>query len=98
VSVIIFHLQNSLPNALQVIGNIGWMGVDLFFVLSGFLIGSQLLRPFAAGRQLDVTGFYLRRAYRILPAYLAVLLLYFAVPEWRERPGLAAPWKFVTFT
>lgn len=98
VSVMIFHLQTSLPNALQVIGNIGWMGVDLFFVLSGFLIGSQLLRPFAAGRKLDVTGFYIRRAYRILPAYLAVLLLYFAVPGWRERPGLAAPWKFVTFT
>jgi peptidoglycan/LPS O-acetylase OafA/YrhL len=98
VSVMIFHLQGSLPNALQWIENLGWMGVDLFFVLSGFLIGSQLLRSFVVGKPLDVRGFYLRRAYRILPAYLVVVLLYLAVPIWREKPGLPAAWKFLTFT
>jgi peptidoglycan/LPS O-acetylase OafA/YrhL len=98
VSVMVFHLQDSLPNSLHLLKSIGWMGVDLFFVLSGFLIGSQLFKPFAVGRSLDVKRFYIRRAYRILPAYLTVLLLYFAVAGWRERPGLAAPWKFLTFT
>lgn len=98
VSVMIFHLQAFLPAALAPVEDIGWMGVDLFFVLSGFLIGSQLLKPFAAGKPLDVAGFYLRRAYRILPAYLAVLLLYYLLPVWREQPGLPSAWKFLTFT
>ena len=37
----------------------GWMGVDLFFVLSRFLIGSQLLRPLARGEPLSFHHFYL---------------------------------------
>jgi peptidoglycan/LPS O-acetylase OafA/YrhL len=74
------------------------MGVDLFFVLSGFLIGSQLLKPFAHGHALRLGGFWLRRAFRILPAYLTVLALYLALPIWREQPELPAAWKFLTFT
>jgi peptidoglycan/LPS O-acetylase OafA/YrhL len=98
VAVVIFHLQSFLPHALEPVASIGWIGVDLFFTLSGFLIGSQLLKPFVRGQPLDLMGFYMRRAYRILPAYWAVLLLYFAVPAWREHPGLPHAWKFLTFT
>ncbi|CAD7386490.1 acyltransferase family protein [Xanthomonas arboricola] len=76
----------------------GWMGVDLFFVLSGFLIGTQVLRPLASGQRLDFKEFYLRRAFRILPAFLLVLVIYMAWPDFRESPGLAPWWMFVTFT
>jgi peptidoglycan/LPS O-acetylase OafA/YrhL len=79
-------------------GNYGWMGVDVFFVLSGYLIGSQLLRPYTRGNQPSLGGFYLRRAFRVLPAYLAVLLLYFVVPGFREAPGISPVWQFLTFT
>ena len=54
----------------------GWMGVDLFFVLSGFLIGGQLLRPLARGESPSLRDFYLKRAFRILPAFWVVLALY----------------------
>jgi peptidoglycan/LPS O-acetylase OafA/YrhL len=74
------------------------MGVDLFFVLSGYLIGSQLLRPYVRGSRPSIGGFYLRRAFRVLPAYLAVLLFYFAIPGFREAPGLSPAWQFLTFT
>jgi len=52
----------------------GWAGVDLFFVLSGFLIGGIILR----GGHEDgfLLGFYRRRAARLLPLYLVVLGLY----------------------
>ncbi len=86
------------PSFVRTMGRYGWMGVDLFFVLSGYLIGSQLLRPYSRGEAPSIPGFYFRRAFRILPAYLAVLLLYFAVPPFREAPGMAPAWQFLTFT
>ncbi|HWM33666.1 MAG TPA: acyltransferase family protein [Pseudolysinimonas sp.] len=65
--VILFHLS---PGA--VVG--GYIGVDLFFVVSGFIITSLLLREHAANGRISLRGFWTRRARRLLPA-LGVLLL-----------------------
>jgi peptidoglycan/LPS O-acetylase OafA/YrhL len=88
-----FHLGDHVPQALQPITQRGWIGVDLFFVLSGYLIGKQLLKA-----PPSLLAFYRNRAYRILPAYFAVLALYFLIPQWREAPGLPHLWQFLTFT
>ena len=96
--VMVFHLQNLLPELLEPLASVGWMGVDLFFVLSGYLIGLQLLRPLLADKRPSLAEFYRRRAFRILPAYLVVLALYVWVPAWRESPGLSPAWEFLTFT
>ncbi|HHQ4463514.1 TPA: acyltransferase family protein [Aeromonas veronii] len=53
---------------------IGWVGVDLFFVISGFLIGGIILDKAMAGR-FSFADFYGRRALRILPVYYFVILL-----------------------
>jgi peptidoglycan/LPS O-acetylase OafA/YrhL len=100
VVVMLYHLTifGELPEGILPVTYFGWMGVDLFFVLSGFLIGQQALRPYLAGGKLSVGEFYRRRAYRILPAYLVVLGLYFFAPWWREAPGISPLWKFLTFT
>ncbi|MBL8312071.1 MAG: acyltransferase [Burkholderiales bacterium] len=74
------------------------MGVDLFFVLSGFLIGTQVLKPLARGETFSFADFYWRRAFRTLPAYWAVLLIYLLWPNLREAPGMEPWWKFFTFT
>src|SRR6185312_1647415 len=87
-----------LPHVFFWPARYGWMGVDLFFVLSGYLIGSQLLRPYSKGAEPSLSQFYMRRAFRILPAFLAVLGLYLAVPVFREAPGLSPVWQFLTFT
>ncbi len=73
----------------------GWVGVDLFFVLSGYLIGRQLLTALARAPRLERTRFYARRALRILPAYFVVLAIYFCLPSWREAPEISPLWKFV---
>lgn len=96
--VMLFHLEPFLPASFGVVGQFGWMGVDLFFVLSGFLIGTQLLKPYLRGERASLLQFYQRRAFRILPAYLVVVFLYFTVPAWRESPHISPLWMFLTFT
>ncbi len=63
----------------------GWIGVDLFFVLSGFLITHHILRR-GGGRPLAKFGYYSSaRALRIVPSYVAVLALVIAgtIPLYR---------------
>ncbi len=76
----------------------GWMGVDLFFALSGFLIGSQVFTPLATGKRVDLIDFYLRRSFRTLPAFIVVLTIYFAWPSMRETTGMMPLWRFLTYT
>ena len=102
-AVIVFHLldfggDHTLPAWLEPIAQYGWIGVDLFFVLSGYLIGSQLLKPYARGERPGLWGFYRNRFYRILPAYLVVLAAYYWIPKWPEFDGIGSPWRYLTFT
>ncbi|ENX2605433.1 TPA: acyltransferase family protein [Neisseria gonorrhoeae] len=65
LSVIVFHIEKDwLPG--------GFLGVDIFFVISGFLMTAILLREMSGGRFFLKT-FYIRRIKRILPAFFAVL-------------------------
>ena len=54
----------------------GWLGVDVFFALSGFLIMTLLIRENRLFGRVDLSAFYIRRAFRILPVYLLLLLIY----------------------
>jgi peptidoglycan/LPS O-acetylase OafA/YrhL len=80
------------------IGKFGWIGVDLFFTLSGFLITSQLLKALLSGTSISLKDFYLRRGLRIWPSFFFVLALYLAIPEFAERKTLPPLWRFFTFT
>lgn len=53
----------------------GYVGVDVFFVISGFLISSHLLESLERDGRIDFAGFYARRIRRILPASLTVAVL-----------------------
>jgi peptidoglycan/LPS O-acetylase OafA/YrhL len=52
----------------------GFIGVDVFFVISGFLITSLLVREHDSRRRISIVGFYARRARRILPAGMIVIM------------------------
>lgn len=66
IGVIIFHLW---PKALPG----GWMGVPLFFVLSGYLITDLLIQEYDRNGRIDVLGFYKRRIKRLYPALVIML-------------------------
>jgi peptidoglycan/LPS O-acetylase OafA/YrhL len=67
----------------------GPYGVDLFFVLSGFLITTLLLEERGARGSVDLTGFYLRRARRLFPALAAMLVAYLVYNAVLGRDALA---------
>ncbi len=65
----------------------GWVGVQLFFILSGFLITTLLLREEARDGRVDLRAFWMRRILRIWPLYYMILILTFFV-----LPGLDGAW------
>ncbi|MFK5633367.1 MULTISPECIES: acyltransferase family protein [unclassified Ornithinimicrobium] len=68
IAVLLYHfLPSTLPG--------GYLGVDVFFVVSGFLITTLLLREIDATGRIDLPNFWRRRARRLLPALVAVVLV-----------------------
>ncbi len=97
--VLLFHYQLfEHPQWVVPAGRFGWTGVDLFFVLSGYLISSQLFLKMAKGNKISFQDFFIRRFFRIIPAYATVVAIYFCVPYFREWEALPPLWKFLTFT
>ncbi|MBX3198630.1 MAG: acyltransferase [Labilithrix sp.] len=65
LAVVAFHANAALTG--------GYLGVDLFFVLSGYLITSILLREVESSGRIDLRAFWVRRARRLLPALLVLM-------------------------
>jgi peptidoglycan/LPS O-acetylase OafA/YrhL len=70
------HFQNTLLHGHilhTILAELGYFGVTVFFVISGFLITSLLMKEYARSSRVDLRHFYRRRAVRILPASLAYI-------------------------
>ena len=76
--VVDYHSPHPILSLMYGPKNPGWAGVDIFFVLSGFLIGGLLMKEWALRGHPDGPRFLIRRAFKIWPQYyvfLAYLLL-----------------------
>jgi peptidoglycan/LPS O-acetylase OafA/YrhL len=80
-----------------IVSELGWMGVDLFFALSGYLIGNQIFAGLREGG-FSLKNFYARRLLRTLPNYYVVLALYAFWPLFAGTAPHAPWWKYWTFT
>jgi peptidoglycan/LPS O-acetylase OafA/YrhL len=87
----------------------GFLGVDVFFVLSGFLITSLLLDELGGNGRIDLPGFWIRRARRLLPALVLMVLTVAVTRQLLPQEAVAAlrgdaiaafcwvaNWRFVT--
>lgn len=79
------------------VAKLGWFSIDLFFVLSGYLITRILIAD--RGRSDYFSRFYLRRVFRIFPAYfVALALIWLLLPLMPQPPGfhgdLLGQWPF----
>jgi peptidoglycan/LPS O-acetylase OafA/YrhL len=72
VLIVLFDHTQNIPAG-------GYLGVDVFFVLSGFLISSQLFAEAQRSGTLDLRHFFLKRCRRLLPAFLAMCALYWVI-------------------
>jgi peptidoglycan/LPS O-acetylase OafA/YrhL len=59
--------------AIDLWARIGWLGVDLFFVLSGFLISNLLFSEYQLTQRISLRSFYLRRALKLYPGFYLLL-------------------------
>ncbi|MDI4646070.1 acyltransferase family protein [Cohnella hashimotonis] len=95
IAVIAYHLDFDWASG-------GLLGVGVFFVLSGYLITDQIASELNREGRLNLKGFWLRRARRLLPAMLLVMaavLLYLLLFDRDRLPSLAGDvWSAVTYT
>ena len=94
-AVVAYHFPRSSGDVvLRALSHFGWSGVDLFFVLSGYLIASQYLAEPAAGKPPQVWRFYARRLMRTLPNYYVMLLICLLL----GAGVFKVTWRYITFT
>ncbi|GGN09340.1 hypothetical protein GCM10009721_41530 [Terrabacter tumescens] len=84
LSVVLFHTATGW-------GANGFVGVDVFFALSGFLITSLLLREHRLTGGITLSAFYLRRALRLVPALVTVVLAVVGLSVVTGRVGAVVP-------
>jgi peptidoglycan/LPS O-acetylase OafA/YrhL len=66
--------------------HMGWIGVDLFFVLSGFLVASLLFQEMQTRGRFDLRRFWLRRGLKIYPSFYLLLAITIVVNTWLQSP------------
>ena len=93
IGMVLWHhspILRSLDEPVKLLGR-GFLGVDFFFVLSGFLITTLLLREEARDGTFSLRGFYLRRVLRIIPVYFLIVTCMSAYWVWYKGLDHLAP-------
>ncbi len=91
------QVSNGIPASLAYASAFGWMGVDIFFVLSGFLIGRQLFEASSVPPLLRIKEFYIKRWVRTLPLYFTVLCFYVVAKPLLGFPFQGEPLAYIVF-
>ncbi|HSC18722.1 MAG TPA: acyltransferase [Rhizomicrobium sp.] len=99
IMVVVSHYFGELPHGIAAT-MFGWIGVNIFFVLSGYLIGKLILEKKDCANFFEV--FYVRRFLRIVPVYMVTLvivliLLSFVPHTWANNERPLPTWTYFAF-
>ena len=101
--LLVFGRHLELPRPEGMVGafawmwfRIGWLGVDLFFVLSGFLIGGLLVTELQKHARIDITRFLVRRGLKIYPAYFVFIAYLILMPTAKALARGGNAWATIT--
>jgi peptidoglycan/LPS O-acetylase OafA/YrhL len=99
ILVIVSHYFGEVPNGLRA-AMVGWLAVDMYFVLSGYLVGKLILERKEHANFFAV--FYVRRICRTIPAYLITIFVVFGLLALIKQPWVDADpqfplWSYLTF-
>ncbi len=100
ILVLILHqaeLTPTMPLFLQKMASTGWSGVDLFFVLSGFLIGGQAFTETLVSFKTSLRNFWVKRWFRTFPLYFVVLFVYVIVKPIVFHKPFNDDWRLYLF-
>jgi peptidoglycan/LPS O-acetylase OafA/YrhL len=86
VAITMLLYGHAVGYAIPLPFNPGFCGVNLFFVLSGFLITHRLMTDYSDGKRIQFRKFYIRRVFRILPPAFAYLICIFLLGIWGAIP------------
>jgi peptidoglycan/LPS O-acetylase OafA/YrhL len=75
--VVLFHFNGTLK--------LGYIGVDLFFVISGLLVGGLLMNQYKEGKSVNFWKFILQRGFKIWPSYYCFLLIGSLLARWMYK-------------
>lgn len=92
-SIIAVIWHRTAPHGREGLLSKGYLGVELFFTISGFLITTLLLRELRESGRISLTNFYARRTLRIFPLYYTVLAIYVLL-VWGFEPHSPAGAQF----
>ena len=81
IILVLFRHSQLFSNPLY---DFGWLGVDLFFVLSGFLVSGLIFKEYKKRNKLNIKRFLLRRGYKIYPAFYIFLVGSIIIEHYRD--------------
>jgi peptidoglycan/LPS O-acetylase OafA/YrhL len=90
VAVILVLVHHGHIN--RVLNQMGWVGVDLFFVLSGFLISGLLYSEYKRRGEISFRRFFVRRGLKIYPAFYVMILVTFVARRMISLPNTSDPY------
>lgn len=99
--VLFLHLCEvvpTMPTFIRELSSVGWAGVDIFFVLSGYLIGGQIYKERTSlSIYLKLRNFWVKRWFRTFPLYFFVLLIYVYIKPIAGFEFKGDVWKYIFF-
>ena len=92
------QIENGTPGLNLVLSTGPWGGANPLFLISGYLLGNQILSRYAINKKVSLFKFYFRRALKTWPSYFAIVLIVFSFPFFQSTTNTLPPfWKFLLF-